>query len=178
MDAEKHQIAARFTDISNFRGLRGLAPSPFEELRPVFVCINENTLYDYPGIVTSDFWPGCLGGEGNGHYIHETAYIFVCPAVTSSPVQPTRRRYNCPAVAEYMFQGGEPALEALINFPVYIILHEMVHFYLQGDNIEEEDEVYDWNIAIHMGDDELWRNPLNCELYAACKETSPKFDRR
>ena len=99
-------------------------------------------------------------------YYPGTSTIFICPYFFLMPTVPAAG--ICPVVNETTnrFEGD---LNALWKSQVYMLLHEIVHFYL-GTTVEmSANEIVDWNYAYSLPARDATLNAFNYVLYVACK---------
>ena len=103
-----------------------------------------------------------------GAYYHKgSSYIFICPLFWSRQPAPTRE--NCPRVIHNRFVGNRVLLS---EYKTYILIHEMVHFYLGADSLTPHSlppERYELNECVALDSTLSLRNPSNYQNYIASK---------
>lgn len=101
-------------------------------------------------------------------YYPEPSDIFICPIFFLLPTLPSAG--NCPTVNEATdkFEGN---ITAFLQSQVYVLLHEIAHFYI-GVTVEDSvDEVVDWNYAFSLSPRNATCNALNYVLFVASELT-------
>ena len=99
-------------------------------------------------------------------YYPGTSNIFICPIFFLMPTQLAVG--NCPTVnrTTNLFEGN---FSAFWQSQMYILLHEIVHFYLGAMVSDSVDEVMDWNDAFSLPPTNATFNALNYVLFVASK---------
>lgn len=81
--------------------------------------------------------------------------------------EPTRE--NCPRVIHNRFVGDGASLS---DYKTYILIHEMVHFYLGAESLTPNSyppEKYQLNECVALDQTTSLRNPSNYQNYIASK---------
>ena len=155
-------------NIYTSRSIRGLQPEPDLLSAPRFSCVTQATIHIYPWLEVDPFY-ACrwlLSGAG-AYYQAGSSYIFLCPLFWSRQPAPTTE--NCPRVIHNRFVGN-PAL--LSDYKTYILIHEMVHFYLGATTLTPysfPSEKYQLNECVALDRDNSLLNPSNYQFYIASK---------
>ena len=158
-----HKILA---SIASGTGILDLKPNPQIPTAPTIVCVSPLTIkvYDIPG---TDLWDLCTAKPaGPAFYLLGYAYIFICPSFWTMPPVPTFP--DCPSIRRNQFAGPG---RYLAGYASYLIIHEMVHFYLQGASLlshTDPPEVYPINDCVALDAYNSRRNPQNYQHYVAC----------
>lgn len=99
-------------------------------------------------------------------YYPKSSNVFICPVFFLIPTVPAAG--NCPTVNETtnQFDGD---ITAFLQSQMYMLLHEMVHFYIGATVEDSVDEVKDWNYAISLSPANATCNALNYVLFVASK---------
>ena len=143
---------------------------------PVLTCITgPNQVIDNVTGDTSnplDLWDGCAGGKGWAFYLSGTNSIFLCPrfftVFQDSPTLPGMGpEILCPTVSGGQFEGFGGFLA---ETQVYIVLHELLHFYLGNSPppaTNSYTEVNEINAAFNLSAVEAISNAQSYVFYAA-----------
>lgn len=99
-------------------------------------------------------------------YYPGTSTIFICTAFFLMPAVPAVG--NCPTVndATKQFEGN---LGAFLQSQMYMLLHEIAHFYIGATVEMSGNETMDWNYALSLSPTDATHNALNYVLYVASK---------
>ena len=75
---------------------------------------------------------------------------------------------NCPTVNETtnLFEGN---FAGFLQSQIYMLLHEIAHFYIGATVEDSVDEVMDWNYAVSLSPANSTFNALNYVLFVASK---------
>ena len=146
----------------------GLQPEPYIPTGPRFSCVTPSTAHLYPWVGPDPYF-ACthLFPEMDAYYHPGTSYIFLCPYFWSRQSAPTRR--NCPRVIHNRFVGDQGLLN---DYKIYILIHEMLHFYLGADSLTQRTnppEQYKLNECVALAASNSLRNPTNYQSYIASK---------
>lgn len=150
--------------------LEGLLPHPRVPSAPHFACVNTDTIRRYR-FLDSDPYELCTmpGAPGQAFYVMGTSYIFLCPSFWRGQVEPQRDKNICPSVTNNRFLDGG---ETLAGYASYLLIHEMVHFYLQAASLgiyTHPPEIYPINYCVGLDAMNSIRNPQNYQFYVASK---------
>ncbi len=164
-------VIALLENIAKLTVLPFLLPEPHLFQSPHFACVNRETIHVYK-FLTVDPYLACSVSPLAALYVAGTAYIFFCPAFWNYPPHPaelplTRR---CPEVRNNVFLTY-PGFE-MYNYQSYIILHELVHFYIQHASLtglSNPPEQYSINGCVGLDALNSLYNPLNFQTYVASK---------
>ena len=151
--------------IASARQLTGLHPDPSVPTAPRFACVAPSTTSQY-WFLSFDAWVYChLPNAGMAFYIGGSSYIFLCPQFWQYRIAP--QKSICPSVRYNQFVGvGDP----LGLYLTYMIIHEMVHFYLGWDSLGPEShppEMYPINSCVGLNSFNSVHNPSNYHFYVA-----------
>ena len=153
--------------IADLAELKNLLPNPWIPSSPRFTCVKPETVTEYPFIMI-DPWLNCLHNVGTfALYALGTKYIFLCPSFWLAPSAPTSP--NCPDVANNMFREIG---NTLASYQVYMLIHEMVHFYLREYTLGPlsiPPEAYLLNDCVALNAYTGKLNPQNYQYYVASK---------
>jgi hypothetical protein len=152
--------------IATAQPLIGLMPKPTIPTAPRFACITAATIHLYP-FLPIDCLLLCLElGRLASFYLGGTSYIFICPSFWHYHVVPPRR--NCPSVVRNQFRPGYSS--NLAEYSMYIVVHEMVHFYLGIASLglqTKPPETYPINDVVALVMKDSIHNPMNYQYYLA-----------
>ena len=101
------------------------------------------------------------------YYLGGSSYILLCPLFWSRHPAPTSE--NCPRVIHNRFVGDRAVLS---DYGTYILIHEMVHFYLGADSLTLDtfpSEKYELNKCVALNLQSSLINPSNYQNYIASK---------
>lgn len=161
------------------RGLRRLIPypNPWTAQPPVFVCVNESTRQRYGTRLRKDPYEYCQQSGGFGLYLFGWKYIFLCDKLFTlrpAPLAPPLK--NCPHVIGNRFTV--PAeMGRLADFQTYVLIHEMMHFYLLRDSLGWNSipkEAYASNVCVNFDMKTSLRNPMNLQYFVASKSSQTR----
>ncbi len=143
----------------------GLAPHPSVPSKPRFACINPSTISQY-SFLRFDPWIFChLPGTGPAFYVGDSSYIMLCPSFWWIEMAP--RKSTCPPVIRNEFFGSGLAFG---YYMTYVIIHEMVHFYLGPASLGSHTnppETYSINDCVALDSIDSVHNPSNYQYYVA-----------
>ena len=146
----------------------GLQPLPHLQTGPRFLCVAPQTISHYPWMDIDPFdycashYPGL-----DSFYYPGSSYIVICPVFWS--VEPWPSRSFCPTVIHNRFVGNGALLS---GYKTYILIHEMVHFYLGMNSLAMDTappEQYELNACVTLDKLNSIRNPANYQHYIASK---------
>ena len=150
----------------------GLLPQPELLTGPRFVCVTPTTIAFYPWMRGDPFYTCVHQIPGIRAYYHGgSSYILICPYFWS--MQPSPHRSFCPTVMHNRFVGK---WNLLSDYKIYVLIHEMVHFYLGIDSlsmITVPPEQYELNHCVALDRRDSLRNPTNYQHYIASKSWFP-----
>ena len=146
----------------------GLQPEPGLLSSPRFACVTPSIIHIYPWLVI-DPYHACtsLYPEMPAYYHRGSSYILLCPFFWSRQPAPTKE--NCPRVIHNRFVGNRVRLS---EYKTYILIHELVHFYLGADSLSPYSlplEKYELNDCVALDRTNSLRNPSNYQYYIASK---------
>ena len=126
----------------------------------------------YPWVALDPYY-ACihLSPEMGAYYYEGSSYIFLCPLFWVR--QPEPMRSNCPRVIHNRFVGNRALLS---DYKTYILIHEMLHFYLGGDSLTPHTlpaEKYELNECVALDTLDSLHNPSNYQYYIASKSGYP-----
>ncbi|KAI4227720.1 MAG: hypothetical protein L6R36_002207 [Xanthoria steineri] len=171
-DAAIPKVTEILKNIQSMRGLRRLIPypNPWTAQLPVFVCVNESTRQRYGTRLRRDPYEYCQQSGGFGLYLFGWKYIFLCDKLFTlrpAPLAPPLK--NCPHVIGNRF--AVPAeMGRLADFQTYVLIHEMMHFYLLRDSLGWNSipkESYASNVCVNFDMKTSLRNPMNLQCFVA-----------
>ena len=151
--------------IASAQPLTGLDPEPSVPTAPRFACVAPSTTSQYE-FLQFDVWSYCnQPGVGMAFYVGGTSYIFICPHFWGYEIAP--RKNNCPSVRYNQFVGHGDTLSLYL---IYMVIHEMVHFYLGWDSLgpsSSPPEIYSINDCVRLDPLDSIHNPSNYHFYVA-----------
>lgn len=151
--------------IASAQPLKGLQPDPSVPSAPRFACVTPSTISQYK-FLEIDPWEICsLPDAGQSVYPVGSSYIFLCPSFWRGEVAPQKN--TCPSVKRNQFLGRG---EAVGMYLTYLVIHEMVHFYLGKASLglySNPPEVYPINDCVALDILDSVHNPQNYQFYVA-----------
>ncbi|CAF9921563.1 hypothetical protein IMSHALPRED_005205 [Imshaugia aleurites] len=154
--------------IASAQPLKGLQPDPSVPSAPRFACVTPSTISQYK-FLEIDPWEICsLPDAGQSVYPVGSSYIFLCPSFWRGEVAPQKN--TCPSVKRNQFLGRG---EAVGMYLTYLVIHEMVHFYLGKASLglySNPPEVYPINDCVALDILDSVHNPQNYQFYVAMVE--------
>ncbi|KAF6235109.1 hypothetical protein HO173_006736 [Letharia columbiana] len=154
--------------IASAQPLKGLKPDPSVPSAPRFACVTRSTVSQYK-FLELDPWEICSRPDaGQAFYLGGSSYIFLCSSFWWGRIAPHKN--TCPSVRENQFLGGG---EALSMYLTYLVIHEMVHFYLGKASLgafTDPPEVYPINDCVALDPLDSVHNPQNYQFYVAMAE--------
>lgn len=164
-------VKAMLQNIATLSPLPNLEPFPEYHKKPRFACATPQSVHQYP-FLHHDPLIICSLGPVAGLYVAGTAYIFICPTFWSIPSHPEEPPHakSCPVVRNNAFKVY-PGFK-VYHYQTYIILHELVHFYLQYESLSGlslPPEQYSMNGCVALNPMTSLLNPLNLQNYVASK---------
>ena len=161
--------------ISTYEGVRKRKPSSILPGRPIFLCVDIGTHirhaeigYDPFKLCTSDNSAWAVGGA-------HSRYISLCSRFWSQPIDllPGREKSEvCPIILENNTWDELDSRISLIMVQKYLLVHEMVHYYLERGGLgysTKPKEVYSANLCNRLGDKDRLKNANNYEYYVGCE---------
>lgn len=164
-------VVTMLKNVQTMKAIRGLKPNRFSASQPEFVCVDRRTLARYPKI-PNDPWAICRVSGSFGLWLRGWKYVFLCPRFFTLPTCPTERR--CPGVKDNMF---EMTGFLLADFQSYVLMHEMIHFYLGRSSLGWDTtpaEKYKLNECVAMDPKDSLKNPMHYQYYVASQYTLSK----
>lgn len=176
-------IAPVVTMLENVRTLkpvRLLKPNRFRPSQPEFICVTPNTVHRYPAL-RSDPEKVCAEIGGFSFWLRGFKWIFLCEkyfTLKVAPVGPPTK--FCPRVIDNTFERkGDP----LATYQHYVLIHEMVHFYLGQSSLgwnTNPKEMYQLNQCVNMTAKDSLRSPMHWQYFVAmvqqdCIDTPDPF---
>ena len=153
--------------IASARKVKGLSPNPFIPTAPRFTCVTPRTIKQYK-FLKIDPWKLCNSpGAGVAFYLGDSSYIFLCSNFWKADIAPRPETKSCPSVIRNQFIGWG---ENLGNYLTYMIIHEMVHFYLGKYSLgihTYPPEIYRINECVALDPATSALNPPNYQYYVA-----------
>lgn len=139
-----------------------------ETLVPRLVCaLKPDTVIAHEGGQDHDIYEICMENPTwTVMYYPRTSSILICPLFFLMPTEPAVG--NCPTVnnATNELEGN---FAAFWESQMYILLHEIAHFYIGATVEDSVDEVMDWNYAFSLSPFNATCNALNYVLFVASK---------
>ncbi|KAL8640516.1 MAG: hypothetical protein Q9228_002572 [Teloschistes exilis] len=166
LDASRRLVMDMLKKVKTMKAIRGLKPNRFLASQPEFVCVDENTQGRYPRLPT-DPYQTCRFMAVFGLWMRGFKYIFICPKFFNLPIAPSVR--HCPRVIDNEFERKG---YLLADYQKYILIHEMIHFYLGQSSLGWESkpvERYKLNECVNFDAKNSLRNPMNYQYYVASK---------
>ena len=155
--------------IASARKVKGLDPDPLVPSAPRFACVTPSTMKQYK-FLDVDVWKDCNEpGAGQAFYFSSSSYIFLCSSFWRGDIAPRPQGNLCPSVVRNQFLGGG---ENLSMFLTYLVIHEMVHFYLGQYSLGQytyPPELYRINECVALDPSHSALNPQNYQFYVASK---------
>ena len=153
--------------IASAQPVKGLKPNPSVPSAPRFACVTPSTIRQYK-FFEVDPWKVCNQPyAGQAFYLGGSSYIFLCASFWRGKIVPQSK--TCPSVRENRFLGGG---EALSMYLTYLVIHEMVHFYLGKASLgvyTDQPETYRINDCVALDPLDSVHNPQNYQFYVASK---------
>ena len=153
--------------IASARKVKGLNPDPFVPSAPRFACVTPSTIKQYK-FLKIDPWKYCIQpGEGAAFYWSGSSYLFLCPRFWINDIAPIPQKDTCPSVVRNQFLGSG---EVLGVYMTYMVIHEMVHFYLGQYSLGPftyPPETYLINECVALDPSHSALNPQNYQYYVA-----------
>ena len=151
---------------SHYR-LYDLAPYPQIPTPPNFACVNEYTREVFTFLEIDIIAYCSIFGSQASYWLSGVSYIFLCPTFWRIPIHPSFP--DCPTVRKNKWAGPGQYLSA---YQSYILIHEMVHFYLGTTSLgahTDPSEVYPINDCVRLNSYNSLHNPSNYQYYVACR---------
>lgn len=170
-DGAREYVEDTLSAVVAMRPQRALEPWPQQPTRPQFSCVTYNVMHLHP-FLHLDLWQLCQYTSAAAFYASGSSFIFLCPRFFHYPEKPDDLSgRNCPEVENNRFSRNE---RNLYEYQTYIIIHEMVHFYLQGQSlsgISEPPEQYGLDGCVALSPMNSLHNPTNYQAYVASTYT-------
>ena len=168
-DGAKQYVREMLRQILTLEPKRQLMPNPNTPTSPRFGCAQENSRAAYPWMdPRTDPWIVCRSSAATALYFFGTAYIWFCPRFFNLPTKPTDLTgRNCPIVEDNRFAGNEARL---ILYQTYVVIHELVHFYLQTHSLSgttNPPEQYGLDGCVSLVPLHSLHNPTSYQSYIA-----------
>ena len=173
-DKSKQAVTSMLQNIANLKPIRVLLPSPLTATPPEFICVAPDTAIRYKSKPFDPF-AECEKTKALAMTVAHTRYIFLCDSFVRTSATPsslgprTGPADQCPKVTDNAFPRGAVSLSM---YQRYILLHEMVHFYLGSKTLRQTSnpkEVYDWTECVRLNAGLSLRNPENYQAFIASK---------
>ena len=168
-DGGKDYVVDMLRAIYTLRPKRALEPWPMQPTSPQFACATKNARHIYP-FLEHDPWQICQFSPFAAFYAPETSFIFLCPRFFFYPaVSQDMAGGNCPGVLANQWTPNE---RNLYEYQTYIIIHEMIHFYLQSQTLSGitiPPEQYGLDGCVALGPLNSLHNPTSYQAYIASK---------
>ena len=138
---------------------------------PAFICVNTSNQFGYTDSATMkrvDTYQKCRDNPRKAMFwITNNPYIIVCPSFFEPGFQALPPPNTCPQVSRNgeQFSG---AATALIQYQIWFILHEIVHYYVYATRQSLRD-VYYINDCLRLSGNDAVGNPESYTYYAACE---------
>lgn len=173
-DSSRAEIVADIiTNITIGTALHAPTP-PWSDGSPTFVCVKPKLLkLNLPDGTKVDAYDNCIA-EGHGaSYLHPTPFILLCPVFWQLPASPPAD--ICPVMNRrtnhYVRKpiDDDIAGSSIWQNHVWIVFHEIVHYYLYAypGYVEIRPEVYNINQCWKLAAADAWRNSENHVYFAA-----------
>lgn len=166
-DGAREYVEDILLAVATMRPIRALEPWPQKPTRPQFSCVTHNAQHLYP-FIHVDPWQLCQFTSSAAFYAPESSFIFLCPRFFHYPEQPADLSgRNCPGVENNQWSHNE---RNLYEYQTYIIIHEMIHFYLQSHSlsgISAPPEQYGLDGCVALSPMGSLSNPTNYQAYVA-----------
>ena len=165
----KNFIRGILQKIVSHRRVRNLVPYPNIPTTPNFACVTQYPLDIYK-LLGFDVYETCMKpGAGVAFTVSGISYIFICPSFWAMPPGPSFP--DCPSVRRNQWVG--PGV-FLANYQSYLLIHEMMHFYLEDDGGSlgihtHPPETYRINDCVGLPSSLSLHNPQNYQYYIACR---------
>lgn len=144
---------------------KNLQPYPKIPTTPNFACVTPYTT-EYYKFLDIDAYTWCIQPDaGQAFYVMGVRFIFLCPSFWAVPAAPSFP--DCPSVQKNQWVGPG---QYLSNYRSYLLIHEMVHFYLGDESLgthTDPPETYLLNDCVGLNSFISIRNPQNYQNYVA-----------
>ena len=154
---------------TNITGAASVVPSPdTPSFVPIFVCIDgrDQVIYSLRN-VRIDAYDRC---ESSGYItaiaLLGTPYILICPKFYNFPSVPVKTPTSCLTVDPSGSRFLQTGVKSLVQYKVWHIIHELVHYYVWASK-REEAEIYNVNKCVELPARRAVLNPASYEYYAA-----------
>ncbi|KAL8900392.1 MAG: hypothetical protein Q9207_005721, partial [Kuettlingeria erythrocarpa] len=159
-------VTKMLKDIQTLRPARGMRPNIFKAQYPEFICVTPETRSRYR--LRLDPHVLCERNGEFGMWLRGEKYVFLCKKFFTdkiSPVGPPTK--FCPRVIDNMF---EPKGYLLADYQKYVLIHELVHFYLGRSSLgwtTNPKEKYRLNECVDMDPKNSLKNPMHWQYFVA-----------
>lgn len=153
--------------IASVQTKKDLQPDPHFPSAPRFACVTPDTKRFYKFLDIDPYYECNQPESGQAFYWSGSSYIFLCPSFWIGPIEPVGS--NCPPIYSNHWQGGG---EPLSQYLTYLLIHEMVHFYLGEASLgvfNNPPEIYPINSCVSLDPLNSLHNPQNYQFYVACE---------
>lgn len=168
-DGAKDYVEDMLKAVATMRPKLALEPWPMNQTPPQFSCVVRGAKDRYP-FLDIDPWQYCKLGPLAAFYAPGTSFIFLCPRFFNTPDIPTDlTRRSCPGVQDNRWTYNE---RNLYDYQTYIIIHEMIHFYLQHQTLSGTTwppEQYGIDGCVALSPLNSLHNPTSYQVYVASK---------
>ena len=168
-DGAKEYVEDMLKAVATMRPKRALEPWPMNPTSPQFSCVVRGSKNLSP-FLDLDPWQICKFSSLAAFYAPESSFIFLCPRFFNTPEMPTDlTRRSCPGVQDNQWTHNE---RNLYDYQTYIIIHEMIHFYLQHQSLSgttTPPEQYGIDGCVALSPLNSLHNPTNYQAYVASK---------
>ncbi|KAL8712958.1 MAG: hypothetical protein Q9220_002816 [cf. Caloplaca sp. 1 TL-2023] len=160
-------VTRMLKNIQLLKPIRGLKPSRFSASQPEFVCVKQDTVDRFPHL-TGDPYAQCERSGNFAMVLRGFKYVFLCEkffTLKIAPIGPPTR--NCPRVVNNEF---ERTGYRLADYQKYVLIHEMVHFYLGQSSLgfdTDPQEMYYLNQCVNLDAKDSLDNPMNYQYFVA-----------
>lgn len=162
-------VTTMLKNIQSMKPIRNLKPNRFRPSQPEFICVNPDTLGRYPALRT-DPDKVCTKTGFHAFSLRGYRWVFLCKkffTLKLAPVGPPSK--FCPRVIDNAFERkGDP----LATYQKYLLIHEMVHFYLGHSSLgwdTKPKEMYQLNQCVNMSAKDSLRSPMHWQYFVASK---------
>ena len=155
--------------IASAQPLKGLKPDPSVPSAPRFACVTPSTINQYAFLKDDPYEICSHPGAGQSFYVTGSSYILLCSSFWRGGLVPEKNK--CPSVRGNQFLGGG---EPLGMYLTYLVIHEMVHFYLGEASLgawTDPPEIYAINYCVALDPLNSAHNPQNYQFYVASKHS-------
>lgn len=162
-------VVSILENIQTMKSIRMLKPNRFRPSQPEFICVTPETFDRYPAL-RYDPEQLCNNNGNYAFWLRGFKWIFLCPkffTIKPAPVGPPTK--FCPRVFDNLFERKG---DVLANYQSYVLIHEMVHFYLGQSSLgwsTNPPEMYQLNQCVNMTAKDSLRSPMHWQYFVASK---------